>query len=107
MQPWHSNNATFEGCAMTIIHLSGEIMILVDQVDVEQICIDQPKLTAPLHIGLQAMTAALWKDDVKSFQRNIAKFGHTLEYIDTQFGKDDFLVRFSLIERKLPNGKDA
>lgn len=68
---------------MGILQLTGTISVQVDEVDVEQICIEKPQATGGFPLYVQAVIAALANEDVRTLQTQLNKHGHALEYKNT------------------------
>jgi hypothetical protein len=87
---------------MSILQVSGEIVVKVDGVLFEQTCINHANEVKHLTPSLQAMAAALHDEQVSLFQKQISKSNFVLEFVKAQFHPefDAWWVTFKIIKRK-------
>lgn len=83
---------------MSILQVNGKFLVEVDDVDIEQACIENPQAVKGFSVGMKAMVAALLKEDVKAIVRELRKCYHTAEYIsvDQVHHTNKFLVEFMI-----------
>lgn len=102
---------------MSILHLSGEIIVKVDPVLLEQTCIQHPATVIGFPVALRAMVAALHHEDIIALQKQTLKSGYTLEFVSSDFAEfatldreqdrqGDWMVKFKIRQCKLHERND-
>lgn len=85
---------------MQIMSVSGEVVVRVDEVDVEQTRLHHPRSIEGFPPALQAMVAAFHTDEMQRFQRHMNLVTHTLEYVNADACDDGWLVKFKIREKR-------
>ncbi len=83
---------------MTIMHISGEITVRVDAVDIEQVRLEHPENTNNLPSFAKAMFTAFRLDHVLKFRRDLQRMGYNLQGdIALHQPDDSWLVTFIIL----------
>lgn len=99
---------------MSIMSVEGTIVVAVDEVDIEQARIANPRLLTTFLMQNLLNKVAREKDDFKSFERNLFRTNHALEYVGYESSRDYHFVTFnivkiedSIIERHFGSGVES
>lgn len=81
---------------MGITSISGELIIMVDEVMIEQINLARPEEVLHFPVALQAMVAALHSETAQGLLTQLSKYHHTLEYSWSEKIGNDWMVHFKM-----------
>lgn len=78
------------------MQIQGSMTITVDQVDLEQICLQKPSLVMGKSVNVRAQVAARHHEDFVKIWRIIQRHNQTLEYDSVEIIGDKYHVTFNI-----------